>query len=218
MRYGKTREAAIISGASQRIIDRIVFLRMCEEFGLEEIGSLKEMGGEEDGFLARFPDQHERRYSRIYDGVLFPAAGEDDPTGIDTLLRSWSLTGRIFKEITDSLYYPHPYKFDVIPIELLGGIYERYLGKRLRLVGNEVTDEFKPEYQRTKGAIYTPQWVVERIISATLEPLVRDRFAWHLSNQCWLADLVGKALSAQSRRNQVQNDFCDQRLRRNRNI
>jgi hypothetical protein len=28
MRYGKTREAAIISGASQRIIDRIVFLRM----------------------------------------------------------------------------------------------------------------------------------------------------------------------------------------------
>jgi len=175
MRYGKARDARVISGASQRIIDRIVFLRMCEEFGLEELGSLKDMATDEDGFWARFLDENEKRYSRIYDGMLFPAHGEDDPTGTDAVLRTWNLKGRVFKEIVENFCYPNPYRFDVIPIELLGGIYERYLGKRLKLVGNEVTNEFKPEYQRTKGAVYTPPWVVERVVTAAIEPLIRGK-------------------------------------------
>jgi hypothetical protein len=172
MRYGGIRDAALVSAASQRILDRIIFLRMCEEFGLEEHGSLREMAASEDGFWARFLDEQDRRWCRIYDGMLFPSAGETDPTGIDDHLRRWNLRGRVFQEIIDGLYYPQPYKFDVVPIELLGGIYERYLGKRLRLIGNEVEDEYKPEYQRTQGAVYTPSWVVERILERTLRPLL----------------------------------------------
>ncbi len=133
LRYGKEREPACISAAAQRILDRIIFLRICEEFGYEETGTLLEMGQHEDGFWDLFLKEHDRRYCKIYDGILFPASGEDDPTGIDSRLRSWWLKGRIFREITDSLYFPYPYRFDVVPLELLGGIYERYLGKRLRV-------------------------------------------------------------------------------------
>jgi len=172
LRYGKTRDAALISAAAQRILDRIVFLRICEEFGFEEMGSLLEMGQHEDGFWPLFLEEHEKRYSRIYDGILFPASGEDDPTGVDRHLRSWWLKGRIFRDIVQPLYYPNPYRFDVVPIELLGGIYERYLGKRLRVIGNDVEDEFKPEHQRTKGAVYTPPWVVRRIVHKTLAPII----------------------------------------------
>jgi len=171
LRYGKIRDAAVISASAQRILDRIVFLRICEAFGFEELGTLLEMAHHEDGFWPLFLEEHEKRYSRIYDGILFPASQEDDPTGIDAYVRSWWLKGRVFRDIVQTFYYPHPYCFDVIPIELLGGIYEKYLGKKLRVVGNDVTDEFKPEYQRTKGAVYTPSWIVRRIIGATLAPI-----------------------------------------------
>ena len=175
LHYGKTRDAALISAAAQRILDRIVFLRICEEFGFEELGTLLEMGHHEDGFWPLFLDQHEKRYCKIYDGILFSASDEDDPSGVETHLRSWWLKGRIFKEIASSLYFPNPYRFDVVPIELLGGVYERYLGKRLRVIGNEVGDEYKPEYQRTKGAVYTPPWVVQRVVAKTLDPLTQGK-------------------------------------------
>jgi len=175
LRYGKERNVETISAAAQRILDRIVFLRICEEFGIEELGTLLEMGTHEDGFWPLFLEEHDKRYSRIYDGILFPASAEDDPTGVDEKLRSWWLKGRIFRDIVLSLYYPKPYRFDVLPIELLGGVYERYLGKRLRIIGNDVQDEYKPEYQRSKGAVYTPPWVVRRIVEKTLAPLIENK-------------------------------------------
>lgn len=175
LRYGKIRDAGLISAAAQRILDRIIFLRICEEFGFEELGTLLDMGYNEDGFWPLFMEEHDKRYCKVYDGILFPALGEDDPTGVDTHLRSWWLKGRVFRDIVQTLYSPHPYRFDVIPIELLGGVYERYLGKRLRVIGNDVEDEYKPEYQRTKGAVYTPPWIVKRIVDKTLSPLAAEK-------------------------------------------
>ncbi|MBN2188547.1 MAG: Eco57I restriction-modification methylase domain-containing protein [Chitinispirillaceae bacterium] len=175
LRYGKIRDGDLISAAAQRILDRIIFLRFCEEFGYETLGSLRDMGYDDDGFWPLFLEEHEKRYCTIYDGILFPASGEDDPTGVDAHLRSWWLKGRIFREIVATLYTPNPYKFDTIPIELLGGIYERYLGKRLRVIGNDVEDEYKLEYQRTKGAVYTPPWVVRRVVEKTLLPLTEKK-------------------------------------------
>ncbi len=175
LRYGKERDARIISAASQRILDRIIFLRICEAFGLEELGTLLAMGMDDDGFWPLFMEEHTKRYCKVYDGILFPAREEDDPTGVEAHIRDWWLKGRIFRDITATLYSPNPYRFDVVPIEMLGGIYERYLGKRLRVVGSAVTDEYKPEYQRTKGAIYTPQWIVQRVVEKTLSPLTEGK-------------------------------------------
>ncbi len=171
LRYGNTRDADLISGAAQRILDRIVFLRLCEELGLEEYGKLNEMAHDEDGFWPLFLEAHEERYRKTYDGLLFPNREEEDPTHVEHHLRQWWLKGRVFQNIVRGLYYPQPYRFDAVPLELLGGIYERFLGKRLRVVGNDVKDEFKPEYQRTKGAVYTPPWVVRRVVGRTLAPL-----------------------------------------------
>ena len=174
LRYGKMRDAEIISGAAQRILDRIIFLRLCEELGLEEHGALNDMANDEDGFWPLLMEAHEKRYRAIYDGLLFPNRLEDDPSGVEKHIRDWWLKGRVFQHIVRGLYYPQPYRFDVVPLELLGGIYERFLGKRLRVVGNDVEDEFKPEYQRTKGAVYTPPWVVHRVIQRTLTPITKD--------------------------------------------
>ena len=171
LRHGRTRDAEVISCAAQRILDRIVFLRFCEELGLEQYGSLIDIVNDEDGFWPRFVEAHEKRYRKVYGGLLFPSREEDDPTQVEGHLRRWWLEGRVFEQIVRGLYYPQPYRFDAVPLELLGGIYERFLGKRLRVVGGDVQDEFKPEHQRTKGAVYTPPWVVRRVVARTLGPL-----------------------------------------------
>jgi hypothetical protein len=171
VRNEQERDPLVLSAAPQRILDRIVFLRMCEELGLEEFGALNTMANHDDGFWPIFMEKHEHRYRRVYDGILFPHREEDDPTGVEGKLRSWWLKGRVFQDIVRALYFPSPYRFNVLPLQLLGGIYEKYLGKRLLVVGNKVDDEYKPEYQRTKGAVYTPPWVVRRVVRRTLAPL-----------------------------------------------
>ncbi len=165
------RDPRILSAATQRILDRIIFLRFCEGFELEELGTLLRFATDEYGFWKPFMEEHESRYRKVYDGILFPIAERDDPTGVERHLREWWLKGKIFRALVSDLY-AHAYRFDAIPIDLLGGIYERYLGKRLQVVGKRALDEFKPENQRTKGAVYTPPWVVRRILERTLDPLV----------------------------------------------
>ncbi|HEX5008772.1 MAG TPA: N-6 DNA methylase [Planctomycetota bacterium] len=175
LRQGKVRDPQLLSAAAQRILDRIVFIRLCEEIGLEEQGTLNALLNDEDGFWSAFMREHVDRWSHVYDGILFPSSDETDPTGVERHLRSWWLKGTVFKSIVGELYYPKPYRFDVVPLELLGGIYEKYLGKRLHVVGNTVEDEYKPEHQRTKGAVYTPPWIVRRVLQRTLAPLLRER-------------------------------------------
>ncbi len=175
LRHGETddakvRDSAVVSATTQRILDRIVFLRFCEALGLEELGTLSSYANDEDGFWPPFMKAHEERYRDVYDGVLFPLREDDDKTGIEHCLRQWWLKGDVFKEITRTLYR-WQYKFDEIPVELLGGIYERYLGKKLQIVGTRVDDTFKPEHQRTKGAVYTPPWIVDRVVRGALDPI-----------------------------------------------
>jgi type I restriction-modification system DNA methylase subunit len=78
----------------------------------------------------------------------------------------------LISKFIESLYYPNPYKFDVITPALLGNIYERYLGRKLVIKGSKVTDDFKEEYQKTKGAVYTPDYIVRAVCAKTLNPLM----------------------------------------------
>ncbi len=174
VRHEQERDPLVLSAAAQRILHRIIFLRICEELGFEEFGALNAMANHDDGFWPIFMQKHERRYRRVYEGILFPRCAQDDPMGIEGRLRVWRLTGPVFRDIVQALYFPSPYRFDVLPLQLLGGIYEKYLGKRLLVVGDKVHDQPKPEYQRSKGAVYTPPWVVRRVVRRTLAPLTDD--------------------------------------------
>ena len=63
----------------------------------------------------------------------------------------------------------------MIGADLLGAIYERFLGKEVRITGQQVKFVEKPEVRHSGGVYYTPRWVVDRIVSATLGPLLVDR-------------------------------------------
>ena len=79
----------------------------------------------------------------------------------------------IIAEIIDGLYPPKsPYNFAVIGVELLGTIYEKYLGKTIRLTEKRVKVEEKPEVRKAGGVYYTPKWVVSYIVENTVGKLI----------------------------------------------
>jgi hypothetical protein len=75
----------------------------------------------------------------------------------------------MLSEFVDSLYYPNPYKFDVIPVKIIAQIYEDFLSRQLVIKNSKVKEELKSEYVKEKGAISTPQFIIEAICKNTLE-------------------------------------------------
>ena len=75
------------------------------------------------------------------------------------------------KPILQSLYFEHgsPYNFGVLPVEILGTVYERFLGKVIRLTaGHQAKVEKKPEVRKSGGVYYTPAYIVNYIINNTI--------------------------------------------------
>jgi hypothetical protein len=68
----------------------------------------------------------------------------------------------------------NPYQFDVIPIEVLGNIYEQYLGYAIRISGNQSKYELKPDVRKAGGVYYTPEYIVDYIVKNTVGKLLHE--------------------------------------------
>lgn len=68
------------------------------------------------------------------------------------------------------LYYPDsPYEFRVLPADILGQVYEQFLGQVIRLTaGHRAVVEDKPEVRKSGGVYYTPTYIVDHIVQETL--------------------------------------------------
>lgn len=95
-----------------------------------------------------------------YDGPLF-----DRINAVNDI----TVSNGVFDTLLQNLYYPSPYRFDVIPTKLLSDIYEIFLSKKLLIEAGAVRDEIKSEYLKTKGAVSTPQYIVQEIIKRTIQ-------------------------------------------------
>ena len=145
--------------AVQRIIDRILFLRIAEDRRIERYENLlhaAEKQGVYKNLHSLFGDADEK-----YNAGLFKQ--EDWLDGI-------SVDDKVLAPIIKGLYYPEsPYEFSVLPIEILGSIYERFLGKTIRLTaGHQAKVEEKPEVRKAGGVYYTPQYIVDYIVRETI--------------------------------------------------
>ncbi len=73
--------------------------------------------------------------------------------------------------ITDS-----PYEFGVLPVDVLGQVYEQFLGKVIRLTeGHRAVIEEKPEVRKAGGVYYTPKYIVDYIVEHTLGKLLEGK-------------------------------------------
>jgi type II restriction/modification system DNA methylase subunit YeeA len=62
----------------------------------------------------------------------------------------------------------------VIPLEVLGNIYEQYLGYTIRLTPQMVKYELKPEVRKAGGVYYTPEYIVDYIVKNTVGKILKE--------------------------------------------
>jgi len=87
------------------------------------------------------------------------------------------LDDKTLKPILTSLYFPEsPYEFSVLPVEVLGNVYEQFLGRVIKLTeGHRAKVEEKPEVKKAGGVYYTPAYIVEYIVKNTVGVVVAGR-------------------------------------------
>ncbi len=165
----------------QQTLDRIIFLRIAEDRGVEEYGQLKKLissptGG---GQSVRTPMEEGAYYQQLY--RLFKEADSKYNSGLfdfkkDHLSHNISIDNKVIKSIINELYYPiSPYEFSVLSVEILGSAYEQFLGKQIKLdKHHRAIIEEKPEVRKAGGVYYTPQYIVEYIVQNTVGKKIEE--------------------------------------------
>jgi hypothetical protein len=154
-----------LNEATQLTLDRLVFIRVCEDRRLEPEEVLRPMLASDDPYPAFIEAIVPLREN--YNGGLLNRDFTD----------ALSVSPDVFKRIVQGLHTPwSPYRFDAIGVEILGSIYERALGSVITLDDNrQVSVELKPEVRKAGGVYYTPQWVVDEIVRLTIDPLIAGK-------------------------------------------
>ena len=143
----------------QLIIDRIIFIRVCESKGIEEKELLKTYITE--GFWNKFKDSCYTQFYEHYDGALFSVS--------DNIFKSLAIDDSVFEKFIEKLYYPYPYKFDAIPVQIIAKVYEEFLAYSLVIKNKTIIAELKPEYVKSNGAIPTDVGLAEAICNETFD-------------------------------------------------
>ena len=159
--------------AVQKTIDRIIFLRICEDRGTEDYGRLQALlnGTRTYPRLMELFRQADDRYNS---GLFHFESERGCGSAPDTLTPDLCVDDKVLKDILANLYYPDsPYAFSVLPADILGQVYEQFLGKTIRLTaGHQAKIEEKPEVRKAGGVYYTPGYIVDYIVRNTLGRLL----------------------------------------------
>ncbi len=155
----------------QRLLDRIVFIRIAEDRNIIRKYQLREA---KEYWEARGGKFH------IFEWLndLFHRINEDFNGEIfkPHLSEEIKIDSEVLAKIIERLYPPKsPYRFDVIGVELLGSIYERYLGKTIRPTAKQVRVEEKPEVRKAGGVYYTPRYIVDYIVKNTVGKIIEGK-------------------------------------------
>jgi len=165
-----------LNEAVQRIIDRLIFIRNLEDREIEPENTLLDL-------VSLTPDLSRGLYGKLipfflklndkYNGLLFK------PHFSENLI----IDDKVIKDIIKNMCYPvSPFQFDIIEPEILGRIYERFLGSKIRLTENhQAKVEEKPEVRHAGGVYYTPQYIVDYIVENTVGNVLNRRL--HLNRR-----------------------------------
>lgn len=157
-----------INFAVQQTIDRLIFLRFCEDRSVEPYAQLQQAVAKGDAYKNLFH--------------LFKLADDKYNSGLfdfekDTITPALKVDNKVLRSVIDEMYYPVcNYEFSVIPVEILGNAYEQFLGKVIRITpARSVKIEEKPEVRKAGGVYYTPQYIVDYIVKNTLGKLIEGK-------------------------------------------
>lgn len=162
-----------LNKAVQNLIDRVIFLRIAEARGLEGFGDLHTAATNKDpGLYGRLLGLFKRADNRYNSGLFHFSKSRDQSGDPDEMASALVVSDEPLRYIIDRLYYPHPYEFSAMPADILGRVYEQFLGATITLKDHKATVEEKPEVRKAGGVYYTPEPIVEYIVEETIGPLL----------------------------------------------
>lgn len=156
----------------QRILDRLVFIRNCEDRELEPpllkpMVNVWEKKGQ--GLLAKGLRQIFSYYDKNYNSKIFA----------DHLCDHLEIDDDVVREIIDGLYFTQDrsasYDFSAIEADVLGNIYEQYLGHILKKTATRAKLTESHAHRKEQGIYYTPTYIVDYIVQNTLGELLKDK-------------------------------------------
>ncbi|MCD6102274.1 MAG: N-6 DNA methylase, partial [Candidatus Cloacimonetes bacterium] len=154
----------------QRIIDRLIFIRTAEDRNIEPNVLLALLRGwKSSGKKKSLYKQLVKIFRKFDDGynskLFAPHYSE-----------KWEADDKVFVDIIQGLYKTkdgYRYDFSAISADVLGGIYEQYLGYVLKKVRKKSAAEAKRAKRKSQGIFYTPKYIVDFIVTQTLGEVLR---------------------------------------------
>lgn len=140
----------------QSYLNRILFLRVCEDRNLEDYQTLLKFANSNDfnALIKKFQEADKRYNSGLFDQLLKDKIVEN--------------VSSVFWTIIKQLYYPEsPYSFSVFSSDVLGRIYEIFLSERLAIQDDTVELIKKPE-NIDKDIVTTPTFIINDILRNTV--------------------------------------------------
>ncbi|MBN2094626.1 MAG: N-6 DNA methylase [Candidatus Aenigmarchaeota archaeon] len=158
--------------AVQRLLDRMIFIRSSEDRGLEGkelISRLREWQSSGRGGLDRSVKELFGYYNAQYDSRFFEGH----------LCDQLEIDDDAWKEVIEGLYSTKDrsvsYDFAAIEADILGNIYEQYLGHILKKTAKRANLTESKAKRKEQGIYYTPTYIVDYIVKNTLGELLKDK-------------------------------------------
>jgi hypothetical protein len=140
----------------QSYINSIIFLRVCEDRNLETYKTLLKFADKNDfnSLIKKFKDADKK-----YNAGLF-----SHPLTKEIISNNSSA----FWTIIEHLYFPESsYSFSVFSSDILGNIYEIFLGEQLVILDDEIFIKKKPE-NIDRDIVTTPTFIIQDILRQTV--------------------------------------------------
>ena len=182
----------------QKLINRLLFVRMCEDRGIEGEKFLINQTSVDDFDVLDFFKKLDDRYNS---GLFNRTHLATEPCVL--------VSSQLVKSIVENLYAPYsPFSFSVLGAELLGLVYEYALTEHLVIdrssISNPIKLEKKEEYLR-RDVVATPQELVDRAVAKGLSNL-------SVAQPKILDFAIGSGRFLISAFNQYMNILVEQRL------
>jgi len=156
----------------QRILDRLIFIRNCEDRELEAktlISSFREWESRGRGQLIKSLREVFAYFDKQYNSKIFA----------NHLCDSLDIDNEVLHEIIEGLYYTKDksvsYDFSAIEADVLGNIYEQYLGHILKKSEKRAKLTENHAHRKEQGIYYTPTYIVDYIVRNTLGEILKDK-------------------------------------------
>ena len=172
--YPNKYEVTVKDEIIQRIIDRLIFIRRSEDVNINpENLILKEISISSDVRAYGKLKEIFAVYNRVYNSGLFAVDLDNDCDKI-------TISGDIIKRLINYLYTSedgkYDYNFDWIDADVLGQVYEQYLGIILQQAKSGKSRlKSGQAHRKEQGIYYTPTYVVDFIVKNTVGNVLKNK-------------------------------------------